>query len=746
MRSKRLRATVRSALVGSALWVMHMPVSGAEPMTVDAAFSEEATATQAVPQVRWLSDGSALLYDRLAGASERTFMRLDPKTRKQVPALDMARALKSLEAAGVDDVPEVLNWPIAFTDCGNRAVYEFDDDFFVLELPSAAFLRVTETEAREIEPTFSPDGDKLAYVRENEIYVHDLTAGAGWRLTHDGTDTNWNGRLSTNYRLDVLWGHKAYLRWSPDSKAIAYVQSDVSKVPELIWYDIEPFIPRTTSQRYAFAGHEIAVVRVGIVELGSGETTWVSRTGVIDEYISRLEWLVDSQRIAVQIMNRTADRLDLYFADRATGKTRHILRESDDAWINNLDDIHFLKDNERFVLESERSGYNHLYLYSLDGELLNAITRGEWQVRGPAQVVYWFGQGVVAIDEDNEQLYYTSLEQSPQQRHLYRIGLDGKNKRRITVENGYHNVSVSKDARYYVDRFSTLRSPPSLTLHTTDGNVVARLAEPNTGFRDRYDIIYPEFFSIAAEDGFAMPAQISLPRNFDPRKRYPAVIHHYGGPQAPMVIDHWQQNSVTGGIFYNQVLADLGFVVLGFDNRSATAQSKATENTILGQMMGDSELRDLLAAVRWLKSQRHVDPQRVGIWGHSYGAGVTLMAMTETTEFAAGVAIAGVSDHRYYDARFSEFAMKRLQDNRENYDRTSRVRHAKDLHGKLLIIHGLNDMNVRPQNTWAMVHALVKAGKDFDMMIYPKEGHGIDGPEALLHRFRKMTEFWKENL
>lgn len=711
-------------------------------MTVEWIYSDEAQDVFSYPLYHWLQNGTALYYDTSRPKEERTFEILEPRTGKRTALLDAAKALKDLQKyLGKEGAPKFLAWPESFSSSGRTAVYSFGGDIYLLDTADSRFTRVTDTPAEEIGARFSPSGELIAYVRDHNIYVYDLLRKTERPLTRDGSETLLNGELSFMYGEDVFDREAVKLWWSPDSEALAYFQLDLSGVTEFRYDGFKPFNPRVIKQRYPLVGEKIETARVGISELGSGLTTWVDCTGRPDEYVVHVDWLPDSRRLSVQALNRDQDVLDVYFAARETGRTTHILKETDEAWVNCSDDLYFLKDGKRFIWGSERDEHKHLYLYSVDGKLLNQITKGDWAIRAPFQIAYWSGRSVVAIDEKNQTLYFTGLEKSPQERHLYKVGLDGSGMQRLTKEDGFHSVTSSPDARFFFDVYSTVSTPPALFLCRTDGTARQLLGGPNSEVLARFDIQYPETFTVPADDGFPLPARILKPKDFDAKKKYPVIIYHYGGPSAPSVLNFW-----NGMNLFNQVLLDNGYLVYTVDNRSATAISKTLERTILHQMIGPNELKDLLAGIRWLKSQAYVDPDRVGIWGWSYGGCMTLLALTRSQEFKAGIAVAPVTDQRFHEPKWAEFSMKRPQDRLEDWEAVSLLRYAKDLHGRLMIVHGTYDDNVRIQNTWAFVDELIKAGKNFDMMIYPMRKHGIADRPARINLFNKMVEFWTRNL
>jgi dipeptidyl-peptidase-4 len=342
-------------------------------------------------------------------------------------------------------------------------------------------------------------------------------------------------------------------------------------------------------------------------------------------------------------------------------------------------------------------------------------------------------------------VYFTAGEKSTIERHLYRIRFDGTGMERLSKEDGYHRPSFSREGKQYVDNFSSVSIPPALSLRRGDGTLIQALAGPQLALLTPFALQFPRFFQIPAADGLALPAQLSVPKDFDPAKKYPLVIYVYGGPASPSVSNGWNSNAWSQSIYFDQVLLDHGYLVMAVDNRSS-ASSKTLEKSIWGQMYGDVELGDLLAATKWIKAQPYVDPARVGIWGWSGGAMYTLLALTRSKEFKAGISVAPVTDWHYYDAKWAELPMKRPEENPAGYEKTSLVKRAGDLHGRLLLVHGSYDDNVHPQNSQAFVDGLVKAGITFDMMVYPMRKHTIDDPPARIHLYTTMLEFWKKNL
>jgi dipeptidyl-peptidase-4 len=482
-------------------------------------------------------------------------------------------------------------------------------------------------------------------------------------------------------------------------------------------------------------------VRVGIVEAVSGAVRWVDLSRDPYEYIARVKWLPDSRRLSIQTLNRDQTVLDLVLFDRDGKRLRRLLRETEAAWINVHDDLWFLERSERFLWASERSGHMHLYLYDLEGKLQGAVTQGDWALRSSSSSVFWMRQAVQAIDEDKGHVWFTALEKSPLEKHLYRVGLDGSGLERVTRADGTHRVSMRADGKYYLDDYSNLSTPPSLTLRSARAERLKWIAAPQGDLGGRFHTAERQLLTIPAADGFPLPAHVMRRRDLDLGERHPLILRVYGGPSAPLVSNSWEAAK-----YFDEILAHRGYVVVRVDNRSATAISKRLESAILHEGYGPGELRDLVAAVRWLKEQPWVDPERVGLWGWSGGGTFTLLAMTGSEEFRAGISVAPVTDWRYYDTLWAERFMKRPQDNAEGYAKVSLVKKAKDLHGRLLLVHGTHDDNVHLQHTWHFVDELIRARKLFDLMIYPTRKHSIGDDPARIHLYKTMLEFWQKNL
>ncbi|HXT17660.1 MAG TPA: S9 family peptidase [Gemmatimonadaceae bacterium] len=713
---------------------------GSRAMTLDWMLSDSGRRVAQLPQTGWLASGGLVMFDARRSPTERTIERVDLTTGARHVMVDAHSAIASLNALVPASARQVaLDWPDAFDATGAHALYVIDGDLFVLDLASARFDRLTHTPTEEHSADFSPDGRMVSFVRENDLFVVDVRTHRETRLTHDGSATTLNGTLSWLYWEEVFGRHDVGYWWSPDSKRIAFLQTDESRVPIATFVDVAPVHPRIITQRYSKAGDPNPRVRVGVIDVRNPSTPAWMHVDAANGLLLRVNWLPGSARLAIETLTRDQHTLTLAFADPVSGRAMHILDEHDSAWVNVHDDLHFLRDGKSFLWASERDGYYHVYRYDDTGRLLNQVTSGDF-AEASSGGVPWVRQSVLGVDEAHDWMYFTSMRQSPTERHLYRVHLDGSGLTRLTTTHGTHQISMSPDATWFVDVHSTADQPPTLEVRGAGATTSGIELASNTGALASFNISYPELIRIPARDGFLMPATIRRPRNFDATHRYPVIMEVYGGASSPIVEDAWY----SWTLLY-QLLVDKGFLIVQVDNRAATAISKRLEDVAYGTV-GRSEVADLGDAATWLASQPWVDSSRIGVWGWSNGGYVTLNLLTRTTQFAAGISVAPVTDWRYYDTKWSEAFLGMPQANPAGYDSASVVLRAANLHGRLLLVHGSYDDNVHPQNEQAFIDALVRAGKTFDYMVYPMRKHEIGDRPARRHLYQTMIEFWERNL
>ena len=576
----------------------------------------------------------------------------------------------------------------------------------------------------------SPDGRWVSFLRGHDLWVVNVAGGEPRQLTTSGTEDVRNAELDWVYpeELDL---HTAYW-WSPDSAKIAFLQLDERAVEKYPLPDALSYQGAMIDERYPVAGSANPVARVGVVSItGGSEAKWMDTGADASALLARIAWLSDSKRLAIERLNREQNQLELLFADAASGAARTVLTEKDKYWINLNDDLHFLADGRRFLWSSERSGFRHLYLYDLEGRQLAQITHGDWEV-----------ESVARVDEKKSQVYFTSTKQSAIERHFYRVELTGGDPVQLTRGHGTHEANLSPDSAHFLDTYSNASQPAQQTLFHADGSSVRVLAENKVPELADYHLQPPEFLTVSGADGTPLDAEIIKPPNFDATKKYPVIVHLYGGPQAQEVRDAWAGSTYL----WHQLMAQKGFVIFVLDNRGTNGRGHAFETPIYHHF-GQVELADQLAGVAWLKRQTFVDPARIGIWGWSYGGYMTCVAMLQGGGvFKAGFAGAPVTDWRQYDTIYTERYMGTPQENPEGYRDSSPVNFAAKLQGKLLIVHATGDDNVHFANTVELAEKLVEAEKYAEYQIYAGRGHGISDSAARIHIFNRVTQFFVENL
>ena len=492
--------------------------------------------------------------------------------------------------------------------------------------------------------------------------------------------------------------------------------------------DLLPSQAKFEPQRFPKAGDPNPDVRLGVVSADGGPTRWMDLGETRDTLLARVHWSPDSRSLLVQRLNRIQNRLDLLRVSADSGRTQPVLREEDPFWINLRDHLRFLKDGNEFLWPSERDGYCHLYRYSIDGKQLAQLTRGDWVVTD-----------VAGVDERSGQVYYVSTEAGPLERHLYSVKLDGGERRRITESAGTHTISMGPTCDYFLDTYSSLKEPPRRVIRKADGAQHDVFSEQNRRIIEEYDLPPREIVEVKTSDGALLYAQLTRPAGFQPGKKYPAIVMVYGGPHAQSVRNAWQSMS------WEHVLAHRGFVIWELDNRGTYNRGHKWES-VIQRNFGARELEDQKEGVRHLIALGFVDSARIGLYGWSYGGFMTLNSLLNAPEvFKAGVAGAPVTDWRNYDTIYTERYMGLPSDNADGYRRSSPVHYASKLTGKLLLVHNLGDDNVLFQHTLQMVDALQRAGKQFEMMIYPQKSHGVSGP-ARRHMLKMMTEFFERSL
>ncbi len=689
-----------------------------KPVTLDAVFSSGREGRADMGQILWTPDGKSFLYTQAGKAHLYDVASKKSRELFSIGAFSNFAAKTppatrfSWENRGVRD--QNMQW----TPDGKAVLVSSKGDLFLWRVDSGGFEQLTATAVAERDPKLSPDGTRVAFRREHDLYVLNLKTRKEIRLTSNGSETWFNGELDWVYPEELALD-TAYW-WSPDSTRIAYLQFDVSHEPRYPHADLLGKKAVYEPERYPQAGDPNADVRLGVIPATGGLTKWMDAGHTEDQYlIARVYWARDSKRLIVQRPNRVQNRLDVLSLDAGTGEASVLLRETDPHWINLDDDFRLLKDGERFLWSSERDGNRHLWMYPLRGGEPVRLTSGDWEVKG-----------VVGLDEAKGLVYYMSGEPSPIESQLYSVRMDGTGKQRITTQPGSHTVSMSPGGDVYVDHHSSLESPPRRTLNSSDGKEIAVLVEADKKPLDEYDILPSEIFKVKAADGKTdMYARLIRPAGFDAKKKYPVIVDVYGGPGVQALHNAWV------GLSTDQVYAHKGFVIWQVDNRGSKGRGHAYETPIYHKM-GVTELADQKAALQQLIAMGFVDPARVGVNGWSYGGFMTLNCMLNAADvFHAGIAGAPVTNFANYDSIYTERYMGLPADDADGYALTDLTKSASRLKGKLMLVHNIDDDNVLFQNTMQMMNALQSAGKQFEFMLYPQKSHGVGGPAR-----RQMTE------
>ncbi len=631
----------------------------------------------------------------------------------------------------------------SFAPSGNALLFPLAGELYYYRLKRHGAERQVETihtNGFATDATISPANGFVAFIKAQNLYVYAIASGELSTITTDGGGVIKNGMAEfvAQEEMDRSTGYW----WSPDDKHIAFARVDESPVKPTERFEIAADNVTTFSQRYPAAGQPNVQVQLGVADVESGAINWIDLGQDKDIYLARVDWLPDGKTLAIQRQSRDQRRLDLLFADIATGASRVVLTETSDTWVELHNELSFLKNRKEFVWASSRDGYRHLYLYDLSGHLERQLTAGTWMVND------FTARAVKAIDEKKRLIYFTATEKSPTERHLYSTSLDSSDAHavhRISTEPGVHEVTLPPDAGFYVDNFSSSSQPPQLSLRGIDGKVKAYLVEnkldashPDAPYLGDNSI--PEYGTLAAADGQTLHYRMFKPAHFDAGKRYPAIIDVYGGPSVQRVTDTWM------GASFTQILTRAGYVVFQLDNRGSAFRGTAFQAPIHDKL-GVVEVEDQVQGARWLGSQSYVDPARIGVWGWSYGGYMTLMLMFKAPEvFRAGVSGAPVTDWTLYDTHYTERYLDKPQDNAEGYTASSVLPYAKDLKGKLLMIHGMADDNVLFLHSTKLYRKLQDLGKPFETMVYPGAKHGLTRQHDGRHAYAMIRDFFDANL
>jgi len=608
--------------------------------------------------------------------------------------------------------------------------HSFTATYYLYNLATKELTKVLENVQ---EPTFSPDGTKIGYAKENDLFIYDIASKAITQVTTDGKKNEIINGI-TDWVYEEEFAFVRAFDWSADSKKIAFIRFDESKVPQfsMDMYQKDLY-PTSQTFKYPKAGEKNSEVSLHIFEVGSKSAKKINLGNYSDFYIARMKWTNDANVLSAQVLNRHQDNLDLIFVDGTTGTAKVVLNEKDKAYVDVTDNLTFLKDNS-FIWTSEKDGFNHIYLYDKSGKLKNQVTKGKWEVTS------YYG-----FDEKTKTVFYQSVENGSTIRDVYKISLDGKKKVKLSSQVGTNGATFSPDFTYYINTYSSVTTPPTYTLNSSKDGKQAQEIVNNIALVEKikkYDLPTKEFFELTTEKGHKLNSWMIKPKDFDANKKYPVFMYQYSGPGSQEVANNWLD---TNDMWF-MMLSQQGYITVCVDGRG-TGYKGADFKKCTQKELGKFEVEDQIDAAKVIGNYAYVDKSRIGIFGWSYGGFMSSNCLFKGADvFKMAIAVAPVTNWRFYDSVYTERYMQTPQENASGYDENSPINHVSKLKGNFLLIHGTADDNVHVQNSMQMIEALVQANKQFDWAIYPDKNHGIYGGKTRIQLFNKMTNYIKEKL
>jgi dipeptidyl-peptidase-4 len=743
--------------VGRAQNVAQTAARSATPkqLTIEQIFAEGGVTGRAPETINWSPDGTKLTFvQRDDDGDHGELWYVDAATgEKKVLASETKLAQLAPPTSKIRDEREkerVTRYHVAaytWSPDSKHLLFDSQGQLWYYSLDTGTAVQLTSSPDPSEDPKFSPDGNRLAFVRKHNLYVHGVSGEEGEHLLtrdekekdkdkdrdKDKDDNILNGEVDWVYAEELAVRSNFF--WSPEGHDIIFLQMDETAVPTYPITDWLPTHPRVEQEKYPKAGDPNPSVRLGVVGGNGGKLRWMKLTDAADTYVPRFGWIRENWAWA-EVLNRKQDVMDLYFIDAKSGKSRKVLTESaPDAWVNVNDDFRILKSGDRFLWTSWRDGHTHIYLYrfnapdplAADAKLERQLERGDYEVIA-----------INAVDEASSVVFFTANKGDPRQEKLFSVKLDGSEMQGLSSEAGHYAASFANDAKHFVETYSATLTPPRISLCAPRGP--CQKIWEGRSVAD-YDPIASKMLELKADDGTVLYGYLILPRNTDPAQKVPLIVHIYGGPAGQTVQDSW---GGTNALFH-QMLAREGFAIFSVDNRGTPNRGKKFSDAIRLQS-GPVELKDQLTALDQLYEQfPQLDRSRTAIWGWSNGGSMTLYALTHSDRFKAGISVAPVTNWRDYDSIYTERYMGLPKDNASAYD-DSIVSAAGNLHGSLLLVHGTSDDNVHFQNTIQMTDALIRSAKQFRLMVYPDKTHGIAGTGARTQLFHMMEDFWNQEL
>jgi dipeptidyl-peptidase-4 len=727
--------------------------SGKKPLTIEAAYAEGGITGRKPENITWSPDGTKVSFvQRDDSGDHGELWYVDTATgEKKVLVSESKLATLAPPVEKIKDEREkerVTRYHVAAYDWApdsRHLLFDSQGQLWLYTIENGTAIQITSATEPSGDPKFSPDGSRLAYLRKHNLFVRPVAGGEEKQLTQppeNNADNLLNGEVDWVYaeELDV----RSNYFWSPDGKDLVFLQMDETKVPSYPITNYAPVHATADMEKFPQPGDPNPAVRMGVVSASGGKTKWIKLTDNQDVYIPRFGWVANGVLWA-EVLNRAQDQLDLYFVDSHSGRSHKMLTESSpNGWIYVNDDFHVLKSGDRFTWQSWRDGTTQLYLYSFDksnplasdAKLELQLTKGDFEVLGHERP----HSAIEAIDEAAGVIYFTCNKDDARQRQLYSVKLDGSGMTRISKEDGTHGSAFADDGKHYVDEFSSLTTPPRMSVCTAAG-ACQKVWESRSA--DEYAWIAPELLDFKADDGTILHGELLLPEESSAKSKTPLIVYIYGGPAAQTVVNEWPDDQEM----FNEILAQHGFAVLTVDNRGTPGRDRKFQTSVRHQF-GAIELKDQLTAVDQLISQYpQFDRSHMAIWGWSNGGSMTLYAMTHSDAFKAGASVAPVTDWRNYDSIYTE-RNNGLPDDKTStsYTDMNLPRVADKLHGSLLLVHGTSDDNVHFQNSVQMADAFIQAGKQFRFMIYPGKTHGISGSADRMHLFHMIEDHFEREL
>jgi dipeptidyl-peptidase-4 len=657
------------------------------------------------------------LYD--FATLQKTATIIDTKDHKGMPAID---------SYTFDSNEKML-----LLACNTSPIYRRSStsDYYLYDISKKELSQLFDFQIQE--PVFSPDGTKIAFARENNLYVYDIASKTTTQITTDGKkNAVINGICDWVYEEEFEFVRA--FDWSKDSKKIAYIRFDESQVPEFSMTVFnQELYPAVNTFKYPKAGEKNSEVSLHIFDVTSKDSKMVNLSNYSDFYIARIQWTNDANVLSAQVLNRHQDNLDLLFIDGNSAAKKVVLNEKDKAYVSVTNNLTFLKDNS-FIWTSEKDGFNHIYYYDKTGQLKNQVTKGNWEVTA------FYG-----LDEKTNTVFYQSTENGSINRGVYKIGLKGNNKTALSADLGTNEATFSPNFDYYIRTFSSATQPTTYTLNEVKSGKEVKVIQNNAALSGRlkeYNLPVKEFFVLKTEKGNELNAWIIKPKDFDASKKYPVFMTQYSGPGSQQVANQW--NSLDD--YWCLMLSQQGYIIVCVDGRG-TGFKGASFKKVTQLQLGKYEVEDQIDAAKVIGNYPYVDKNRIGIFGWSYGGFMASNCILKgDTIFKMAIAVAPVTNWRFYDSVYTERYMHTPQENASGYDDNSPINFANRLKGKYLLIHGSADDNVHLQNSMEMMNALIQANKQFDSQIYPDCNHGIYGGMTRIQLFNKLTNFINENL